>query len=202
MDQKQLQYLVRQLGFERSNLIATYLEEHHCNLIICKPRITKLGDFRIKGKNLSIKVNNNLNKYRFIITLVHEIAHLKTYIEFGLKPKPHGSQWKQNYKQLLLIWKIEELFDATAELRQIINNELNHPKACSGIHIESERSLRSFDQGLRGTVLDEISEGERFSFRNVPYQKLKNRRTRALCLNLINSKKYTIHKAAEVFPIV
>ncbi len=190
------------MGSERSSLILDYLAENQCSLKICNPRISKLGDFRVRGKQLSIKINNKLNPYRFILTLVHEIAHLKTYNEYGFKRKPHGKEWKHNYKQLLLMWQIEDLFSKSPDLLTVFNIELQNPKACSGVSIKAEEILRSYDDDNEAIILAQLSEGQQFKFRNTLYQKLNDRRTRVLCLNLENNRKYTIHKASAVQLIV
>lgn len=193
-----LEYLNERIGETRACAILSYLKEQDCSLKICKPRKSKLGDFRIKGKLLSIKVNDMPNPYRFTLTLIHEIAHLKTYREFGLKLKPHGAEWKKNYAQLLLIWNIEELFSESQELLLVYNSELQNPKACSGIHQHAEKTLRTYDNLENHHCLDELPDGQKFLFRNVPYERLSKRRTRVLCLNLLNHRRYTIHKSSAV----
>ena len=58
----------------------------HDNLVvkIKKERKTRHGDYRRlpNGKH-QITINSNLNPYRFLITLVHEIAHFEAYTTYG-----------------------------------------------------------------------------------------------------------------------
>lgn len=194
-------YLIDRLGVTRTASILNYLEESGCSLVICKPRKTKLGDFRVKGKSLKIKVNNNLNQYRFILTLIHEIAHLKTYLEFKTRVAPHGEQWKNSFRQLMSMWNIEELFSNTDELKLVYAQEVRSPRACAGIHLENERHLSVYDEGRSGVMLHELEAGTEFIFRDRTYRKLEQRRTRILCLNMDNNKLYTIHKASLVSPL-
>ena len=72
------------------------LSENKISLLIKKERRTKHGDFRVlKNGECQITINSNLNSYRFLITLIHEIAHYKVYKIYDKKVKPHGQEWKQ-----------------------------------------------------------------------------------------------------------
>ena len=72
-------------------------------IFLKKNRKTKYGDFTVKpnGQKL-ITINSDLNIYRFLITLLHEIAHFLTYNDYGFYVKPHGIEWKNKFKNLLL----------------------------------------------------------------------------------------------------
>ncbi|PKP15392.1 MAG: sprT domain-containing protein, partial [Bacteroidetes bacterium HGW-Bacteroidetes-23] len=79
-----------------SEVLLKYLPEHavesvfeliktnSVHLKIVNERVTRHGDYRRhpSGKH-HITVNANLNKYRFLITLVHEIAHLAAFEKYG-----------------------------------------------------------------------------------------------------------------------
>ncbi|MBR9859936.1 SprT family zinc-dependent metalloprotease [bacterium] len=161
-------------------------------------RKSKRGDFRVKGKHLLITVNRDPNIYRFIITLVHELAHLKTYKEYKLKVKPHGDEWKGNHRQLFYHFDLLKLFQGNPELEEVLDNELENPSACSGINLDLEKKLIVHDLNTDQVFLDDLPEDAVFEFRSVIYRKLETRRTRVLCLNLKNSRKYTISKASTV----
>nr|WP_313791522.1 SprT-like domain-containing protein [Lacinutrix neustonica] len=47
-------------------------------------------------------INENLNHYKFLITLIHEIAHFEAYKAFGRYIKPHGLEWKRTFQKLML----------------------------------------------------------------------------------------------------
>lgn len=191
-------YLIDRFGVVRTDSILNYLKESKCGLTICKPRKTKLGDFRVKGELRKIKVNQGMNQYRFILTLVHEIAHLKTYLEFKNTVAPHGKQWKENYRQLLQLWNIKDLFSNSEDLNLVYTNEISSPKACAGIHTETEKKLRQFDEDAQGVMLQDLESNSVFHFKGVQYQKVQSRRTRVLCKRLDNQRLYTIHKASWV----
>src|SRR5215211_6850240 len=80
-----------------------YLHYYHVHLTVARERKSILGDYRhrIHGKNHRISVNGNLNKYAFLITLLHELAHLLTFEKFGNRVAAHGKEWKHVLGQLL-----------------------------------------------------------------------------------------------------
>ena len=181
--------------------ILDYLLEEKCTLAITGSRISKRGDFRaLRGGRFLITINEDVNKYRFILTLAHEMAHLKTYLDHGPRVKPHGKEWKRAYKQVLMIWNFEEDFAESEELQKLFEREKEKPRAFSGIDLEREKVLRQFDETSDAPTLDEVPVGQRFIFKNVQYVKLENLRSRALCLNLRNRRKYAIHRASAVVP--
>lgn len=61
-------------------IIARWIDYFQCEFKISKSRATKLGDYRhpFRGVGHKISVNNNLNAYAFLVTTVHEFAHLLT----------------------------------------------------------------------------------------------------------------------------
>jgi SprT protein len=175
------------------------LAEHNCALKIVNPRKTKRGDFRVLRRGYKITVNRDVNSYRFLFTLIHEIAHLHTYVKYGKRVKPHGKEWKKTFADLMINWGVLELYANDKKLYAAVSEELKNPKACSGVGTELERALKQYDLS-NGVLLDELSLDTTFEFRGVHYIKLQKRRTRALCLRLDNNKRYTISLASEVWP--
>ena len=76
------------------------IDDENLSIKVVKQRITKHGDFR-KSNNQKciITVNKSNNKYRFLMTLIHEIAHYYTYKENKFA-KPHGIKWKTMFKNI------------------------------------------------------------------------------------------------------
>ncbi|MCB0399551.1 MAG: SprT-like domain-containing protein, partial [Winogradskyella sp.] len=75
--------------------VITLLAKDNLVVKVKQERKTKHGDYRQlpNGKH-QITVNANLNAYRFLITLVHEIAHFEAFTKYGRFIKPHGKEWK------------------------------------------------------------------------------------------------------------
>src|SRR5215213_5060846 len=89
-----------------------YLHHYKVHLTITKERKTVLGDYRhaIGAKNHRISVNGNLNPYAFLITLIHELAHLVTFMNYGNGVNAHGREWKQIFAQLMSKFLKAKLF--------------------------------------------------------------------------------------------
>ena len=77
------------------------IKRYNVHLKIVNERVTRHGDYRkMPNGQHQITVNANLNPYRFTITLVHEIAHLVAFTEYGRLIKPHGREWKHNRRHI------------------------------------------------------------------------------------------------------
>ena len=105
------EYLQLHTSAQKSERILAYLQSNKCNLKITRPRKTKRGDFRYGKGTLTISVNQDSNSFRFLFTLIHEIAHLKNYLEFGTRVSPHGKEWKANFRFVFNEFKMHEEFE-------------------------------------------------------------------------------------------
>jgi hypothetical protein len=175
-----------------------WINEYRLHLTIKKTRTTKLGDFRpaFDGKPARISVNGDLNKYAFLITLVHEIAHGVCWIKHQQKVQPHGKEWKNIYTTMLSHFIGNDTFPK--ELEQNIIAHINNPKASSCSDIELLKALRSHDddpitvlEELPIETIFELSTGRRFI-------KKEQKRKRFLCLEISSNKMYLVSPMAEV----
>ena len=162
--------------------------------------MTKLGDFRVRlGQRPSITVNGTLNSYSFLITFLHELAHLEVHQEFGNRVKPHGCEWKSAFQEYLLLSIKENLFpdDLLEEILLFTNN----PKASTSASPTLMKALARYDERLSSEgilYLDDIGLGQLFVFRKEHYRKIEKRRTRVMCERLLDKRRYTISGHAEV----
>ena len=106
--------------------ISEWIYKFDFKLRIKKSRSSKYGDYRppMKGENHLITINYDMNKYAFLITLVHEIAHLSNWNKHKDSVKPHGDEWKLHYKMLMQQFLIPDIFpvDVITALRKYMNN--------------------------------------------------------------------------------
>lgn len=165
---------------------------------IKKARQTKLGDFRYDPgtKKHTITINNDLNPFAFLITYVHEVAHLVTFAEHGRKANPHGKEWKKNFKKVANPILSPEIFPEP--VLQSLKNYLKNPKAASCSDPVLFQVLKQYDQNNGKTLLKHLSAGEEFIFNSKHYRYLEKRRTRMVCLEKKSSRKYLINQLAEV----
>lgn len=177
-------------------LVVYLIEEHKINLKIVNSRQTKHGDFRtFPNGQTQITVNNNLNKYQFLLTLIHEIAHHVTHKKFG-RVRPHGKEWKTVFKHLMLPFLQPEIYPK--EILPYLINYFKNPKASTDTDVKLSLALRGFEAENGKNFVFEIPEETIFSFKNILYKRGKKRRTRYECLNLSNKKTYLFNQNAEV----
>lgn len=187
-------------GFE--GMVADLLFENPVSFKIVPPRSTKLGDFRasFQGSKHQITVNGDLNPYSFLITTLHEFAHLKTYIVYGNRVKPHGEEWKAMYRNLLL-----PAIDTKLLPQDILNalmHSLTNTKASSCSDIQLSRVLRNYDKGKPDVfILESLPKNTTFVLQGKQFIKGELRRKRYVCEDVNTSKKYLVHALSEVKPI-
>ena len=128
--------------------ISDWLNEYNCTLTIKKRRTTKLGDYRFYRNNHYISINEDLNPYSFLITLTHEIAHMVVTEKYSSRVLPHGKEWKNEFKRLML--GFIHLFPT--EIQQCLAIHLKNPKASSSSDHKLVKALRKYDSQLILTV--------------------------------------------------
>ncbi|MBN2237757.1 MAG: SprT-like domain-containing protein, partial [Bacteroidales bacterium] len=108
------QILAQHIPEAAVNPLSEWLLKNKVQLRISKARATKLGDFRAPkdGDIPRISVNHNLNRYAFLITLVHEMAHVESWRNrsFFRREKPHGKKWKSTFAKLMEPFLNESIF--------------------------------------------------------------------------------------------
>ena len=74
--------------------VRSLVENEAIDFKVVNIRSTKHGDFRYNKNRYTITINKTSNKYRFVLTLIHELAHFFVFKNYRLA-KPHGLLWKQ-----------------------------------------------------------------------------------------------------------
>ena len=172
----------------------------HDNLVvkIKKERKTRHGDYRRlpNGKH-QITINSNLNPYRFLITLVHEIAHFEAYTTYGKLIKPHGPEWKSIFQHLMLPFIRPEVFPN--DVLPLLAMHFKNPKASSDSDPVLSLKLKQFDAPNGKTFIFDVPEGSTFRSSNGKvFRKGPKRRTRFECTELASGRLYVFNPNAEV----
>lgn len=169
---------------------------------ISKPRKTKAGDYRapFNGKPHRISVNGDLNPYAFLITTVHEFAHMNTYIKHGATVQPHGLEWKNEFKRLLI--PILEQKELPETIEKALLNSLYNLSASSCTDIHLARALREFDKKDESLeLLENIGNNVYFRLGKKTFQRGILKRRRYLCKEVKTGKQYLVNRLAEVEPL-
>ena len=163
-----------------------YLAKSLCNYLYEK--------YLVDGKT-QITINNNLNKYQFLLTLIHEIAHHVTYQKFG-RVQPHGKEWKTIFQHLMLPFLQPEIYPK--HILPILANYLKNPKASTDADVKLSLAFKEFSKETGKNFIFEVPYGSLFVFKKTIYQRGKKRRTRIECLNTMNKKVYLFNQNVEV----
>jgi len=171
-----------------------------CNvhLKIVNERVSRHGDYRKTpdGRHL-ITVNASLNKYRFLITLVHEIGHLVAFEKYGRYIKPHGMEWKRTFQQLMLPYINPEVFPS--KLLPVIANHFKNPRASSDTDAKLSLALKQYDPANDKNYIFEVPLGSRFRLYNGKiFQRGNKRVKRYECIELSTGRVYLFNPNAEV----
>lgn len=177
-------------------ILKSWINELEVNIKITNARKTKLGDFRFSNGSSLITINNNLNKYSFLITLTHELAHAFIFREFKNNVQPHGDKWKHKFRSMLLCFLSNDYFpeDILKELSRYIIN----PRASTYSDYKLTVALKKYDKSYSKYILD-VKEGDTFQlFNGRLFVKGKLQIKRFKCIELKTNKIYLFHPYAEV----
>jgi len=192
------------------NVLATYLPEnsvdavfeliktYHIHFKIVNGRVTRHGDYR-KNPDGShqITVNATLNKYRFLMTTIHEIAHLVAFQKYGRFIKPHGLEWKQTFRLLMLPFINPQVFPA--EVVPFVANHFKNPSASSDTDAILSMQLKKFDAPTNKVFVDELPLGTIFKIENGRVFKKGKLRVKLFeCTDIKNNQVYLFKPNMQV----
>ncbi|GAB5419344.1 MAG: hypothetical protein Crog4KO_27730 [Crocinitomicaceae bacterium] len=201
MSKKVEQYnrvLSKYLPTEYVSYVVDLMIQHPVQFRVAKPRKTKLGDFRAERTGLhKITVNGDLNPYSFLVTTIHEFAHLITFNNHGPRVKPHGVEWQNTYSKML--YPVVQAGHLPGDVAKAIERSLLNVKASSCTDQNLHRVLMKYDKPKEGfVVLETLENGTEFELNGKSYRKGNLRRTRYVCTNTNNQRKYLISALAQV----
>nr|WP_105017533.1 SprT-like domain-containing protein [Polaribacter porphyrae] len=177
-------------------MVLYLIEQNNFNLKIVNQRQTKHGDFRqLPNGKFQITVNNNLNQYQFLLTLIHEIAHHITHQKFG-RVQAHGKEWKTVFQHLMLPFLKPEIYPKN--ILPHLANYLKNPKASTDSDAKLSLALRNFEADKGKEFIFSLPVNSLFLFRDVVYKKGNHRRTRIECVSMNNNKVYLFNQNVEV----
>ncbi len=181
--------------------VVQYVHHYRVHLTITKKRKSVLGDYRHAGGagNHRISINGNLNKYEFLITLLHELAHLLTYEQYKNRAEAHGREWKASYSQLLTDFVREKLFPS--DIEEALGKSIRNPSATANGETDLLLVLRKYDAPSKADhhPVAEIPEGALFQTENGKvFRKGALRRKRFECVDIQSGAKYTFSALTEV----
>src|SRR5688500_8883698 len=195
-----LDAIKRYIPAASAELVLEYLKEYKVHLTITRERKTILGDYRHATlyKTHRISVNGNLNKYSFLITLIHELAHLATFMQHGNRVQSHGKEWKNLYAILLRSFINLGIFPL--DILEAIQQSLHNLPASSCADEDLMRVLKRYDKHQNGLIMvEQIHDGHLFEIgKGKVFKKGKKLRKRYQCIEVNTGKVYLFSPVYEV----
>lgn len=182
---------------------AELMLKYKIQLKIKKPRLSKLGDYRPPkpGEAHRISLNKDLNPFAFLVTFLHEVAHLINFEEFRGRVAPHGSEWKMQFQEVSRPIFNKEILPTDIYLALL--NYLKNPKASSCTDANLVRTLRKYDVENPWVLVEEIQVGLLFETQDGrQFRKLERMRTRYRCKEENTGKIYLVPGLMNCKPIL
>lgn len=179
--------------------VAHWIIDFDFKLKIKKERSTKLGDYTSpqNGMNHLITINHNLNRYSFLITLIHEVAHLSTFNKFRNTVAPHGQEWKNEFKVLMQPFLVPEVFPI--DVLYAIRKYMTNPAASSCTDTNLLRTLKLYDENNGQVFLEYLPYKSVFLYNgNKIFQKGEKVRKRFRCVEISTGTVYLFNPLTEV----
>jgi hypothetical protein len=195
--------LEKYLPKDTFHLVDPHLRANKVALTITRPRSTKYGDYRPPRPGQAcphrISVNANLNPYAFLLTLVHEIAHLYTHKAYERRAKPHGPEWKSYFRQLLQPFLNERVFPANVE--EALLKSLHDLSASSCTDPVLHLALQSHNAvPVKGVLITQLNQGDQFWYNNRVFRLEGQLRKRYKCTEMATNKPYLFSPIALISP--
>lgn len=194
-------HFVKFVPKQAAPILASWVIKHKVNVIVKPKRKTKLGDFRpsLNGIPPQITINNDLPPYNFLLTFVHEFAHLIVWENYQNKVEPHGKEWQKTFRDLVFSFLDANVFPEP--LAKVISKHLEKPKSSSCYDAELVKALERFSEEKKAsTYVEDIELSEVFQLENDHrwFKKIKKLRTRFLCEEIDSKKLYRISAHAHI----
>lgn len=180
--------------------INSWEKKFNVKVVVSSPSKSRMGVFIPKRHGYHIiRINNNLNKYSFLITLIHEIAHASIWEQYGRRVKPHGNEWKDQYSKMMLPFLKPDFFPE--DILKVLSTHIILPKASTFSDLELVKVLKKYDDVISLTVSD-IEIGKSFKLLNGQlFIKGAKLRKRFRCVEQQTNKVYLFHPFAEVIQL-
>ena len=185
---------------EQARLLTQELfNEHRFLFRITTPRKTRLGSFKGArfGSRPVIHINSDLGQYTFLLVFLHELAHFVIHKKYGRKAKPHGEEWKNAYRNLMLPYFNSQIFPV------VLTTELHRYfiKTPATFHRDTRliNTLSSLEGGTQMVTVNDIPLNSTFTLMSGrQFVKLEKLRTRYKCFCPKTRKYYLVPKSAQV----
>lgn len=181
--------------------VVQLIHQYKVHLTVTKARKSVLGDYRhpFLGANHKISVNGNLNQFEFLITLLHELAHLLCYEAYKNRVEAHGQEWKAIYGNLLSQFIQLDIFPE--DIQKCLLKTIKNPAATANGETQLLLVLRKYNPLQKEGVqfIANIAEGTLFeAMKGKVFRRGKKRRIRIECVEVSTGHVYSFSALTEV----
>lgn len=186
--------------------VADLITRQPLELRLSRPRRTKLGDHRPPSRSAArhrITINDDLNPFAFLTTLLHELAHAVTWERHRHRRRirPHGTEWKEEFGLILRPVVADGLLPP--RVGAALARYLENPAAASCSDRGLVLALAEYDASPAGRVrVEELSERAVFRAANGGvFRAGRLLRSRRACFELATGREFRVHGLALVEPL-
>ena len=169
---------------------------------ITRQRKTRFGSFtaRRNSNYKAINISGQQNQWAFLITFIHEFAHLRVWKTYGHKVKGHGREWKDTYYQLATPLLLSNTFPE--DINEALKKYFTGKKISDSTETNLMRILKKYDSaGQEVIYIENIPVGHYFTYGNHQFQKIEKLRTRYKCKDVKTGRMFVFTALVEVNPI-
>lgn len=181
-------------------VVDRWLQDSPVPILLAPSRRSKHGDFRVprQGRPAYVTVNHDLHPVDFLITLAHEVAHYRNWKRFGRRVRPHGPEWRNEFR--LMLTDVLNAKFLSQEISAAIYKHFFQRKLIGSGSSEQLNFALGKDI-LQSNVLRvaDLPEGAHFRLKSgKTFIKGKKLRKRYQCRETVSSRIYSVHALAEV----
>lgn len=197
--------LARYLNADAVDNVFDFMNRHCVDLHITRDRRSKLGDYRWPQQGYprhAISINGSLNPYMFLLVMLHEQAHLLTFLQYKNSIQPHGHEWQDNYRRLLRQYAEKGCFpkECLSKLKRYTMQLPLYGPAGK----ELETILHHYDKNYtseNSLTLNDLPLGSQFRIKDKPemlFVSNEKLRTRYRCVEMHSGMPFLVSGNAQV----
>ncbi len=204
MKEKYISILKNYIPHQAIDIVIDWIYQYKVVLKITQERSSKLGDYKVPFKNEGhkITINGNLNSYAFLITLIHEFAHLFVWNKYRNSVDPHGKEWKMIYKESAYLFINKNIFPK--DITEALHIYFIKTPSSSSYDKNLVLTLKKYDVNTEpdtNIYIENIAIGTIFTIKDGrTFRKDSKLRIRYKCTCLSDHKIYLFSPLAVVFP--
>lgn len=195
-----IQILAQYLPQSATNIIYSWIKSYKVHFVITPKRNSKKGDYmplvKLSAYKHRISINGSLNKWAFLITTIHEFALLVNWEKRAWSVRPHGREWKQEYKVLMQLFFNNNIFPT--DIYEALSKYMVNPKASTSSDLDLMKALYKYNTDKAACLIDDLPIKSLFVYQGRKFKKVQKCAKNYRCLDVGQQEYYLFHPSAEV----